>query len=205
MTPARIPVLVLTILMAAVCQTASATDRATINFDRDWRFHLGDVTDGQRPDMDDSAWRKLDVPHDWSIEGTPDTQQQRVTALSIVEGKWHFHRGDNPAWKDPDLKLDGWEVVQLPAWWNDHSNYNDQNCYGWYRRTIEIPKVRGKTVVLNLGRIDDCDVTYFNGQKIGSNGPPAAALPFGVGKRPLVQGFSQPRQGRPERGGRAGL
>ena len=101
-----------------------------------------------------------------------------MPVLSIVEGKWHFHRGDNPSWKNPELKLDGWELVQLPAWWNDHSNYNDQNCYGWYRRTIEIPKEhRGKTLVLNLGRIDDCDVTYFNGKRIGSTGrmPPRYA------------------------------
>ena len=157
--------------IAVVYQSASAADRATINFDRDWRFHLGDVADGQKPELDDSAWRKLDVPHDWSIEGTAEVEQQHLPILSIVEGKWRFHRGDDPSWKNTDLKLDAWETVQLPAWWNDHSNYNEQYCFGWYRRTIEIPKkYRGKTVLLNLGKIDDCDVTYFNGQRIGATG-----------------------------------
>lgn len=171
MTPARLSALFVTMLLAAACQAALAADRATINFDRDWRFHLGDLDDGQKTDLDDSSWRKLDVPHDWSIEGAPAAAQQRLSALSIVEGKWHFHRGDDPKWKDPDLKLDGWETVQLPAWWNDHSNYNDEHCYGWYRRTIEIPQeYRGKTLVLNLGRIDDCDETYFNGHRIGAMG-----------------------------------
>ena len=111
MTDKRFSALFLTMLMAAAAQTASASDRATINFDRNWRFHLGDVTDGQKPDLDDSSWRKLDVPHDWSIEGTPQIEQQQLPALSIVEGKWHFHRGDDPNWKKPDLKLDGWETV----------------------------------------------------------------------------------------------
>jgi beta-galactosidase len=170
MNPLKILALsLLTICLAAACHTAFAADRATINFDRDWRFHLGDLADGQRPDFSDADWRKLDVPHDWSIEGAAETQHLPI--LSVVEGKWHFHRGDNPTWKNPDLKLEGWGLVQLPAWWNDHSNYTEQNCYGWYRRTIEIPKEhRGKMLLLNLGRIDDCDVTYFNGQKIGATG-----------------------------------
>ena len=41
----------------------------TVNFNRDWRFNLGDVTNGQAADLDDSKWRALNLPHDWSIEG----------------------------------------------------------------------------------------------------------------------------------------
>ena len=43
-----------------------------ISFDDDWRFHLGDVPDAQKHDFDDSAWRKLDLPHDYAIEGAFD-------------------------------------------------------------------------------------------------------------------------------------
>lgn len=43
--------------------------RGTTNFDFDWRFHLGEVPGAEAPGFDDSAWRQLDVPHDWSIEG----------------------------------------------------------------------------------------------------------------------------------------
>ena len=39
------------------------------NFDADWRFHLGDVNGGEKAALDDAAWRKLNLPHDWSIEG----------------------------------------------------------------------------------------------------------------------------------------
>jgi beta-galactosidase len=40
-----------------------------IGFDRGWRFHLGDLpwAISQGP-LDDSDWREVDVPHDWSIE-----------------------------------------------------------------------------------------------------------------------------------------
>jgi beta-galactosidase len=40
------------------------------NFDRDWKFFLGDPEGAQSPDFKDSDWRLLDLPHDWSIEGT---------------------------------------------------------------------------------------------------------------------------------------
>ncbi|MHC4200479.1 MAG: glycoside hydrolase family 2 TIM barrel-domain containing protein [Planctomycetota bacterium] len=44
--------------------------RTCIDFD--WRFVLGDVPAARARDFDDSAWRLLDLPHDWSIEATPD-------------------------------------------------------------------------------------------------------------------------------------
>jgi beta-galactosidase len=44
--------------------------RKTENFNKNWKFTLGDMKEGQSKDLDDSKWRKLDLPHDWSIEGT---------------------------------------------------------------------------------------------------------------------------------------
>jgi beta-galactosidase len=46
-----------------------ANPREIIPFDKDWRFWLGDDPAAKQPEFDDSAWRTLDVPHDWSIEG----------------------------------------------------------------------------------------------------------------------------------------
>lgn len=37
-------------------------------FDSGWKFHLGDVPDGQSLAFDDSMWRTVQLPHDWSIE-----------------------------------------------------------------------------------------------------------------------------------------
>jgi len=37
-------------------------------FDSDWKFNLGDVAQSATPQFDDSKWRSLDLPHDWSIE-----------------------------------------------------------------------------------------------------------------------------------------
>jgi len=39
------------------------------NFDRDWKFLAGDDSLAWKPDYDDTSWRQLNLPHDWSIEG----------------------------------------------------------------------------------------------------------------------------------------
>jgi len=68
-------VCLLMITLAAFCHPhglANPRPGNTINFGRDWRFNLGDVTNGQSPDLDDSKWRALNLPHDWSIEGEFD-------------------------------------------------------------------------------------------------------------------------------------
>jgi beta-galactosidase len=57
-------VLFLLLPMAAVSQP-----RTTDLFTKDWHFYLGDVENGQDPALDDSQWRLIDLPHDWSIEG----------------------------------------------------------------------------------------------------------------------------------------
>ena len=45
------------------------TVRERLDFNGDWRFIKEDVAGAQRNDFDDSDWRTLDLPHDWSIEG----------------------------------------------------------------------------------------------------------------------------------------
>jgi beta-galactosidase len=42
------------------------------SFDSDWRFQRGESDGADKIEFDDSAWRRLDVPHDWSIEGPFD-------------------------------------------------------------------------------------------------------------------------------------
>ena len=34
-----------------------------------WKFSKGDPQGAQTPEFNDSSWRTLDLPHDWSIEG----------------------------------------------------------------------------------------------------------------------------------------
>lgn len=43
--------------------------RTIADFDSNWRFHLGDVNGAELTGFNDNSWRRLDLPHDWSIEG----------------------------------------------------------------------------------------------------------------------------------------
>jgi len=58
---------------ALSCSTGGKTNDRKQKFDYDWSFHLGDEPAAAKPDFDDSGWRKLDLPHDWSIEAAPDS------------------------------------------------------------------------------------------------------------------------------------
>jgi beta-galactosidase len=44
--------------------------RTRADFDKGWHFHLGDTTNAEQASFTDGKWRMLDLPHDWSIEGT---------------------------------------------------------------------------------------------------------------------------------------
>lgn len=46
-----------------------STPRNRELFDAGWSFSLGDSEGVEAPDFDDSRWRLLDLPHDWSVEG----------------------------------------------------------------------------------------------------------------------------------------
>ena len=39
------------------------------NFDADWLFILGDSAQMSKPEYNDRHWRRLNLPHDWAIEG----------------------------------------------------------------------------------------------------------------------------------------
>jgi beta-galactosidase len=49
------------------------------NFDLGWRFFKGTGEGFEAPNFDDSRWRDVDLPHDWSIEDLPNpTPPNRV-------------------------------------------------------------------------------------------------------------------------------
>jgi len=101
-------------------------------------------------------------------EGTPETL--------LLDRTWLFKKGDDPAWKEPDLDIRDWAPIPIGIRWED-AGYQDYDGYGWYRLKFTIPEewVPGP-MVLELGKIDDADATYMNGKLIGTTGkfPPDA-------------------------------
>jgi len=55
----------------ATAASPAAAQRQRLSMDPGWRFTLGDTSGAEQPGFDDHTWRRVDLPHDWSIEGTP--------------------------------------------------------------------------------------------------------------------------------------
>ncbi len=47
-------------------------------FDSDWRFLKDSAVNAERPHYSDVTWRKIDLPHDWSIEDLPNQVPGKV-------------------------------------------------------------------------------------------------------------------------------
>lgn len=57
--------LALLIAVTSLCQT---DDRQRLSMDAGWKFSQTDTAGADKPAFNDSKWRTLDLPHDWSIE-----------------------------------------------------------------------------------------------------------------------------------------
>ncbi|HEY5499411.1 MAG TPA: sugar-binding domain-containing protein, partial [Bacteroidales bacterium] len=52
-------------------------------FDAEWKFLRDNITGAEQPTYDDSNWRTLDLPHDWSIEDLPGgTNSEQIGPFS---------------------------------------------------------------------------------------------------------------------------
>lgn len=64
-------ILLIVLLKKAEAQDISISKRKQL-FDYNWKFYLGDNPQASSNNLNDSKWRNLNLPHDWSIEGKID-------------------------------------------------------------------------------------------------------------------------------------
>ena len=75
---------------------------------------------------------------------------------------------DQALWAAVDLNDTGWQQANQPTLWNKIQELKDFDGIVWLRRVVDIPaSLAGKDLKLELGAIDDEDVTYWNGQRVG--------------------------------------
>ncbi len=88
-----------------------------------------------------------------------------------LASKWKFQTGDKPEeWKAVSFDDSTWEELKVPTLW-DYQGYKDYDGIAWYRTKVFIPKdYKEKRLILLVGKIDDLDETYINGQLVGSTG-----------------------------------
>lgn len=87
---------------------------------------------------------------------------------------WYFRpTGKRPAKEiaklSPGFDREGWQRVSLPFRFDPIQP--ESNVYGWYVHEVEVPQqYEGRDLYLDLGIVDDADVTYFNGRRVGGMG-----------------------------------
>src|ERR1700730_13670420 len=65
----------------------AGANRLILSFDKDWKFARYNVLRAETPEFDDSKWRSVDLPHDWSIEDLPGSASPfHPEAVSQVSG-----------------------------------------------------------------------------------------------------------------------
>jgi len=109
-----------------------------------------------------------------------------LQAQNLLKFEWKFKTGDNSAWAWAEYDDSAWETIEAGTNW-ENQGHETYDGFAWYRQQIFIPEdLREKAaenggLILRLARIDDSDVTYFNGQILGSTGglPPDYETGYG--------------------------
>ncbi|MBP1657698.1 MAG: hypothetical protein H6Q31_2299 [Bacteroidetes bacterium] len=99
--------------------------------------------------------------------------QEDTTPLVLaqsLEGKWKFTKGDDLAWAQPGFNDKGWQAVEVPSFW-ETQGFKHYDGYGWYRlRFRPSDALKDQHLILFMGKIDDFDEVYLNGERIGKTG-----------------------------------
>jgi sialate O-acetylesterase len=103
----------------------------------------------------------------------PALRAELARKLAAWEAK-SFHqdganKGEALGYAKPELRDRTWPKMQLPQPWENAGLAIDGAV--WFRREVEIPAAwAGGDLALALGAIDDFDVTYWNGERVGAIG-----------------------------------
>jgi beta-galactosidase len=66
--------------------------RSTAEFNKEWKFNLGDIKTAKNSTFNDSKWRTLRLPHDWSIEGQFDERNPSGVGGGALPGGIGWYR-----------------------------------------------------------------------------------------------------------------
>jgi hypothetical protein len=103
-----------------------------------------------------------------SVVHQPLHAQEKQKRVGLT-GEWKFILGDHMKFARPEYDDGEWEDMYVPAAWQ-HEGFRNYHGYAWYRKTVEIPAQPKDVLYLELGKIDDVDEVYLNGQLIGKTG-----------------------------------
>lgn len=116
--------------------------------------------------------------YDEGGEGGMMTYTQGIFASTLPEplldlaGEWALSLVDNPSYQSGNVSAHEGEFAPIivPGYW-DTQGHKNFDGHAWYRRSFDwADSVRSGELTLLLGRIDDQDEVYLNGELIGKTG-----------------------------------
>lgn len=107
-------------------------DARKINFDENWKFNLGDVSGAEALVFNDSSWRTLNLPHDFSIE--QDYTSAGEAESGYLPGGTGWYRKNftiSPDWEDStSISIDfGGAYMETEVYLNGHKLGENKNGY----------------------------------------------------------------------------
>ncbi|MDO6736347.1 beta-galactosidase GalB [Wenyingzhuangia sp. 2_MG-2023] len=82
--------ILLTCLLFLSLFASQASYGQDLNFNESWTFFNAEAEGAEKVDFDDSKWRKLNLPHDWAIEGPFDVKYNaRAGGLPFHGTGWY--------------------------------------------------------------------------------------------------------------------
>lgn len=127
------------VCLAAVAQA----DRVRLNFDDQWKFKLGDVAGQQEPTLNDSAWRTVNVPHDWSIEGEYAVTNPMADACGYLPAGIAWYRKTievQPEWKGRHVEIAFDGISMNSTVWANGKKLGDRP-YAWSSFAYDISEL----------------------------------------------------------------
>jgi len=94
-------------------------------------------------------------------------QKQKEWNEKVSLAAKNYDNKNKFSWSNSNFDDNSWNDVDIPGLKED-SLFSGFDGIIWFRKVIDIPlKWVGKELELNMTKIDDNDITYFNGVKIG--------------------------------------
>lgn len=133
---------VLLLMLATLMPLSAKSGRITESFNFGWRFHAGDVANGESLSLDDSGWQVINVPHDFQIHQPWVAPAKDERADNSDIGANVKSRLSSRAFKEMGI--------------------------GWYRKTITPDaSLKGKRIILDFEGIMLVGDVYVNGKHVG--------------------------------------
>jgi len=127
-------------LLAAALFVALSGQAAQTGFDADWKFALDDHPGAEAPAFNDSEWRVLDLPHDWSIEGEYSKNNPMGDQCGYLPAGIGWYRKTIPVskdWKNKHVEVAFDGVFMNSTVWANGKKLGTRP-YGWISFAYDI-------------------------------------------------------------------